>query len=377
MTKERLFRFFGEIAVIAGVVTAVCFPVTAASCRVSPEGITIIGGDYSSPKLLDFIVAGTDSLKFVFSDEIELDNLYVSPSSASADEFARSQVSMTSASLEKTDLENGVEYTLRMPEETECGIEYVVFAEAEDKRGNTLSFSTSFYGYNEMIPKLILSEVRTEASKPKPEFIELYCLSGGNTGGMVLEIAYNKLGSVKYTLPAADVSAGEYIVVHLRSYDDQKMLCVDETGTDAASLSASTAADSCPGSRDFWLKDNTKVIGKTAVIMLWERSRGRMLDAILIAESEKESWQTAYAGDAAQSAVLADVWIDGASVLDAVCSDKVTATRTVSRQNIPQLAAAVGDADFLWPVPVAASDWMVVATSQATPGKENSNKPAQ
>ena len=229
MTKERLFRFFGEIAIIAGVVTAVCFPVTAASCRVSPEGITIIGGDYSSPKLLDFIVAGTDSLKFVFSDEIELDNLYVSPSAASSDEFARSKVSMTSVDLEKTDLENGVEYTLRMPEETECGIEYVVFAEAEDKRGNTLSFSTSFYGYNEMIPKLILSEVRTEASKPKPEFIELYCLTGGNTGGMVLEIAYNKSGSVKYTLPAADVSAGEYIVVHLRSYDDQKSLCVDET----------------------------------------------------------------------------------------------------------------------------------------------------
>jgi len=377
MTKDRLFRALGEIAVIAGVVTAVCFPVTAASCRINPEGVTIIGGDYSSPKLLDFIVASADSLKLVFSDEIELDNLYVSPSSASEAEFASSKINMTSVDLDKTNVENGIEYTLHMPEKTECGKEYVLFAEAEDKKGNTLSFSTAFYGYNDMVPMIILSEVRTEASKPKPEFVELYCLSGGNTGGMILEIAYNKASSYKYTLPAADVCAGEYIIIHLRRYDDQKMFCVDETDSEPSSLSASTAADSCPDSRDFWLKDNTKVIGKTSVIMLWERSRGRMLDALLLAESGKGNWQAANVGEAAQSAVLADIWIDGDSVSNAVCSDKVTATRTVSRQNIAQLAAAVSNEDFLWPVPVSASDWMVVATSQATPGKENSSKPIQ
>ena len=198
MTKERLFRFFGEIAVIAGVVTAVCFPVTAASCKVSPEGITVIGGDYSSPKLLDFTVTGTDSLKLVFSDEIELSNLYVCPSSATEEEFASSKVNISSVDMEKTYVENGVEYTLLMPEKTECGIEYVFFAEAEDKKGNTLSFSTAFYGYNDMVPKIILSEVKTESAKQKPEFVELYCLSDGNTGGMVLEIAYNKASSVTY-----------------------------------------------------------------------------------------------------------------------------------------------------------------------------------
>ncbi|MCR4713399.1 MAG: hypothetical protein K5751_03360 [Treponemataceae bacterium] len=377
MTKDRLFRAFGEIAVIAGVVTAICFPVTAASCKINPEGITIIGGDYSSPKLLDFIVAGSDSLKLVFSDEIVLDYLYISPSSASEAEFECSKISMTSADLDKTNVENGVEYTLHMPEKTECGKEYVLFAEAEDKKGNTLSFSTAFYGYNEMVPKIILSEVRTEASKPKPEFVELYCLSGGNTGGMILEIAYNKTSSYKYTLPAAEVCAGEYIVIHLRRYDDQKAFCIDETDSEPSSLSASTATDSCPGSRDFWLNENAKVIGKTSVIMLWERSRGRMLDALLIAESGKENWQAAIVGEAAQSAFLADIWIDGDSVSNAVCSDKVTATRTVSRQNIAQLAADVASEDFLWPVPVFASDWIVVATSQATPGKENSSKPVQ
>ena len=92
-----------------------------------------------------------------------------------------------------------------------------------------------------------------------------------------------------------------------------------------------------------------------------------MMDALLIAESEKDGWPTYAAGDAAQSAVLADVWIDGAAVTDAVCTDKSTATRTVSRQNIAEITeAAAGSDDFVWPVPVSASDWMVVATSQAT-----------
>ena len=166
-------------------------------------------------------------------------------------------------------------------------------------------------------------------------------------------------------------------MIHLRCYDDQKQICIDETGTDISSLDVSTAVDSCPEARDFWLQENTKVIGKTSVIMLWERSRGRMLDALLIAESGKENWQTANTGDAAQNATLANIWIDGSSVRNAVCSDKMTATRTVSRQNIAQISASVDDDDFIWPVPVSASDWIVVATSQATPGKENSSKPVQ
>ena len=380
MTKQCFFKFIGEIAVIIGAVTIISFPVTAASCRINPEGVTIIGGDYSSPKLVDFIVAGTDSLRLTFSDEISLGKLYVSPSSADENEFLYSkveQIDMETVDIGESRADNGIEYLLRLPEQTECGMEYVLFAEAEDKKGNTLSFSTSFYGYNEKVPKLLLSEVRTEASKPKPEFIELYCLSDGNTGGMILEIFYNKASSFKYVLPAASVKAGEYIVLHLRSYDEQKPFCVNEADSDDSVFSASTAVDSCPDSRDFWYDDNVKLIGKTSVILLWERTKGRMLDALLIAESEKDGWLSAAAGDAAQSAVLADIWIDGAAISDAVCSDKTTATRTVSRQNIAEITEAAGSPDFVWPVPVSASDWMVVATSQATPGKPNSSKPVQ
>ena len=377
MSKTRFFRFIGEIAVIVGAVTIISFPVAASSCKISPEGVSIIGGDYSSPKLVDFIVAGTDSLKLTFSDEITLENLYISPSSAAEDEFSHSKIDMESVDVAESNDESGVEYLLHLPEKTECGKEYVLFAEAEDKKGNTLSFSTVFYGYNEQVPKLILSEVRTDASKPKPEFVELYCLSEGNTGGMIIEIFYNKANSFKYVLPAASVEAGEYIVLHLRSYDDQKPFCVNESESDDLALAASTAADSCPEARDFWHEENTKLLGKTSVILLWERSQGVMTDALLMAESGKNGWPSSAAGDAAQSAVLADVWIDGASVTDAVCTDKATATRTVSRQNIDELTEAAGSDDFVWPVPVSASDWLVVATSQATPGKPNSSKPAQ
>lgn len=377
MAKTRFFRFLGEIAIIVGAVTVISFPVAASSCKISPEGITIIGGDYSSPKLTDFIVSGTDSLMLTFSDEITLGNLYISPSSVCEDEFARYKIDMESVVVEENGADDGIGYMLHLPGQTECGREYVLFAEAEDKKGNTLSFSTVFYGYNEKVPKLVLSEVRTEASKPKPEFVEFYCISDGNTGGIVLEVFYNKADSFRYVFPAASVKAGEYIVLHLRSYDEQEPYCVNEVDSGSTSLSASSAADSCPDARDLWHDDNSKLLGKTAVILLWERSRGRMMDALLIAESEKDGWPTYAAGDAAQSAVLADVWIDGAAVTDAVCTDKSTATRTVSRQNIAEITEAAGSDDFVWPVPVSASDWMVVATSQATPGKQNSSKPVQ
>lgn len=254
-----------------------------------------------------------------------------------------------------TETENGTyQYDLTFSEDFTCDTTYLLYAVVEDEHGNTLSFSSDFTGYNDNLPEIVLSEVRTEWSKPKPEYIELYILKDGNLGGLYIEVYYSSKVNT-YTFPAVDVHQGEYIVLHMRSVDEAAF---DETDA----LDACSAPDSCPEARDFWYQSDSKAIGKTGVILLKERGNGPLLDALLYAESSKSSWPKDEMKAAAQAAYMAGIWADGAEPSNAVCSDKCTSTRTISRQDYTTGGA---------------SSWIVVATSSATPGAPNSSKRAE
>lgn len=376
MPNKLFVAALAEICIIASVVAVVCFSISTVSCTINPEGIRIIGGEYSSPRLQEFSVEDVDSLKLVFTDQVELKELYVSAADAAIQEFAESGVSDCRLEYIMEEDQDGAEYRLTLAQDMVCGKEYVLYAVVEDAKGNSLSFSTEFSGYNALVPKVILSEVSTETRNvsgkgTRPEFIELYCLTGGNTGGMILEVFY-KNGSTRYELPAAEVTAGEYITLNLRSYDDQLAGCIDETD----SLSEAWAAGAVADSRDFWYPGTAKILGKTAVIVLWERRNGAMLDALLYVEnSDVEGWTSTKMGDAACTAVTQEIWQGVSGVSGAFMCTGITGTRTMSRQNIPELAAEVESEWFQYPVLVSAADWLVTATSTASPGKPNSTVP--
>lgn len=347
--KIRVIGIKAFITLALTVITLIC--VSAFSCQLSPEGITILSGSYDCPKLVDFSIEGKNELQLTFTQEVELTEMRITGTSATAEEFARCTTLPLSTDI-TTNTDGTCLYDMTFEEGFDCGSSYVLYAVVQDARGNSLSFSSGFSGYNDNLPELVINEVRTEYSKPKLEFIELYVLEDGNLGGMVLEIYYNtRLNS--YTFPAVAVHQGDYIVLHMRT--------VEETEDELEGISDCTASDACASARDLWFPSEVKAVGKTGVILLRERENGALCDALLYAESSKSYWPQDAMKAAAQSAFLSGLWTDGSEPGDAVCSDKCTTTRTLSRQSYTEKGPAA---------------WIVVATSCATPGAVNSAKPA-
>lgn len=356
-----------------------CASVASVSCKMTAEGIVSASSDVSNPEMTGFSQEAEGALVLVFSEEVELSNLEVrkgNKGNLGELVLAESQLDVQSKgreSLVATDGEETVsmdsqvvEARINFPDVTklEAGESYILSGVAHDKDGNSLLFQVPFYGYNGNVAGVVLSEVRTEASNTskttaKIEFVELYVHADGNLAGISLWNANDDKKYGEYVFPAAEVKAGEYVVVHFRTMDEHAAGCIDETKDD---LNASTAPDSCPDARDFWVPGTEARLGKSDIILLQERSEGEVVDALLYAESGVKDATREKLLDAAQQAVKAGAWQGSNDVSTWVDSDGLTTTRTLCRQNI-------SDTD----IPVAGKDdWFVVATSSATPGQPNS-----
>ncbi len=204
---------------------------------------------------------------------------------------------------------------------------------------------------------LRLSEVRTEYKKPFVEFIEFYAAAAGSLDGLRI-ICAGDGGNAVYRFPAAEVAAGEFIVVHIRKTGDE---CIDEI--DDITLSGGNEA--FPYARDFWMENTEKMARPTNVILLEFEPENRLIDALLIAESTCTSWPDPMLESAAERAFSEGVWTSGSGIEAAAVSDGVTRTRTINR-----LGSAEG-----WSSPAGKEDWIVVATNKATPGAPNSDIP--
>jgi hypothetical protein len=327
---------------------------TFVSCKVTPDGVEIITGDFTAPELLSFSSESSDEVVIEFSKNVRLTGVHVT-SVVDGSIFADVEQAENPAQ----------EQHLVLSQKTQVGEKYRLSGVVEDVRGNTLSFSVAFSGYNERVPILVLSEVRSEYSNPRAEFIELYAVTAGNLAGVTVYCAYDGKDCI-YEFASCEVRAGEYIVLHYRKLTED---CVDETG---ANLTLSGGTDSS-AARDLWVDNTSARIGKSDIILLRERTGGKLLDALLYSESSKTDWKNDEIRKAAAEAVAAGLWQDGSTVADAVVSDKMTATRTIGRQNIPRIASAgaySGEEN-------GKHAWLVTATSSASPGKPNSSTPAQ
>ena len=195
--------------------------ISAISCKISPESIHLISGDCSTPELKSIMVTNTNSISLTFSKQIIIEELKIAPINSNPDDFVESDVLLIDVIENEISLDTDISYSYSIyhPMEILCSEQYIVFGTVKDVKDNTLTFSSIITGYNDKVPMLLLSELRTEWSKPKVEFIELFALTSGNTGGMVLESLYNNT-PFYYIFPAAEVEAGEYILLHLRSIEE-------------------------------------------------------------------------------------------------------------------------------------------------------------
>ncbi|AEE16029.1 hypothetical protein [Treponema brennaborense] len=357
-----------RIQFLSRVAAAVCpcvllgLALSGVSCRITEDSVQQVEGDMIAPELIAVSQLNETQLRLSFSEDVG-----VSAANVYADGVLFCTGTAAGSGTEAAAL--SAEPVITLDAAPAVGVQYVLTGTAADKKGNSLLFTIPFSGYNGRVPALVLSEIRSEYSSGKSEFIELYVLSPGNLAGVTVYSANDdKYGA--YEFPAADVAAGEYVTLHYRLSADDAEACVDETGAD---LNASASKESCGDSRDFWIRDSVARIGKSDVVLLRDRAGGKLLDALPYSESSKTAWKTDALRAAAQEAADAGVWpAGGDDFSESFCSDGVTATRTLSRRNVAVLdAAAESGTGF---PPSDKTSWIVTATGGATPGMPNSEK---
>ncbi len=365
----------------AFLVGLVCFILSAGSCSFTSEGITMLSGDYESPTLETFILKDPQKAMITFSTDVSFPLLeyYVLEKNLSNDvtttdnqeAFSTENANLLGTVIaDETNSENEAHsqldvktYTLSFPYETSADLQYILSGTVKDSIGSTLSFALGFSGYNSRVPKIIFSEISTEYSKPRTEFVEFYVLEDGNLAGILLHSANDGVEK-DYIFPSVEVAKGEYIVLHMRTVEEG---AVNELGDN---ISLSNTKQSSTTGRDLWIPGTETRFSKNDVLLLRERLNGTLLDAVAYTDGLKSEWPKDLMQTYIQEATDANLWEGGADIALAANIEFITGTRTFSRQNILEIRTLFdqGQTHF----PNSKDDWIIVATSNLSPGKENS-----
>ena len=254
-------------------------------------------------------------------------------------------------------IEEGIMVKVFLEESPEPGMFFTAVILAEDEQGETVSALVPMRARNNRVPKLRINELRTEYSRPRSEFIEFKITAAGNMGALRVFAASNNNASTIYIFSPVEVTAGEFVVLHLRTLED---LCKDEYGEN---LNESGGTDSCPTARDFWIPGSAKLLRKTDAVYVLDQD-DRVLSAVMISETPDPVWNRDYLAAAAEFLFSQDAWkspMGGiCSPADAVDSSaiKTAATRSISRDEAAENTNTT-------------ADWYVTATGGATPGLPN------
>jgi hypothetical protein len=336
--KNKFFGFF-----LPGFLGLCCLSLvfhSACSCS-TEEAIKQILGSSSSeaPVLLDYKAGSSRTLSFQFSLPVRVLALNLSPE------------------LEVAALEEGALVTVHLAETPNGGERLTVDILVEDDRGNTLNALIPMRTRNDRMPSLLITELRTEYSKPKGEFVEFKTLSAGSLGALRLFIAGNYKQPLVYEFSPVEVARGEYILIHLRSIEEG---IVDETGSD---LNLSGGTDAVDGARDFWTPGTGKVLHKTDAVYFMDQD-DRVIDAVMLSETSDPWWNKDYLAGAAELLFRQEAWsspdgkIPGPAAAVITAGIKTAMTRSISRDE------TMADAN-------GAADWYITATGAYSPGKPN------
>jgi hypothetical protein len=306
----------------------------------------ILGESTEAPVFLSCRTLSPREINFLFSQPVTLSSLRFDPP-LTAEAEAR---------------DDTVVVTLETP--LEGGVRVVADMVVEDYSGNTLNVLVPFRSRNEDLPSLIITEIRTEYSKPKVEFVEFKTLGAGDLGALRLFIAGVSLETPVFEFPPAKVGSGEYVVVHLRSLDPESR---DETAGDPGGTPYSKDNEALAEAWDFWVPGTTKRIKKTDAVFFMDQD-DRIIDAVLLSENADPWWSAEHMAQAAELLGTQAAWT-GETVTagqipgpdSAASSKNTTVTRSISR-------------DETIPDSNSAADWYITAASNATPGKANSTK---
>ncbi|MDR0411469.1 MAG: hypothetical protein LBH75_05810 [Treponema sp.] len=259
--------------------------------------------------------------------------------------------------LEIASIENGETVTVHLNDDVSGGNPITANVLVEDSNKNTLHVLVSFRSRNERLPSFLITEIRTETAKPKGEFVELKMLEDGNLCALRMFTATNSMEIPFFEFPSIEVKKGDYVVIHLRTYEEN---ATNETSRDKT---ASKAKDSSDTAWDLWLPDSTERLRKTDAVFLMDQD-DNIVDAVVF--SADDTWGTKTNSENIERALVLlrkqGAWLfeseDVFAPSDAFSSANTTTTRTICRNE------TLSDLN-------AASDWYITASSGATPGRPN------
>jgi hypothetical protein len=260
--------------------------------------------------------------------------------------------------LETESVDDGSRVKVFLEESPKPGMLFSASIEAEDEWENTIVVETVLLARNNRVPKLQINELRTEYSRPRVEFIEFKMLSEGNLGGLRVFVASNSANPLLYQFKPVEVSAGEYVVLHLRTLDEK--LSVSEYGD---CLAESGGTDSSPTARDIWIPGSVKLLRKTDAVYVMDQD-DNVLDAVMISETPNAAWSRDFLAEAARFLFDKGAWSSPSGEIcrpvDAVDTSGIVtaATKSISRD---EAAENVGNA----------TNWYVTAGGGVTPGLPN------
>lgn len=377
---KQLFVVAGEALVLAGITIAAVMPF---SCKITEQGIKILGGDYAPPVLNSYRVVDENTLELEFSEKVFVSGYVVAQA---VDELFDSEQHSESLDLSpalerasgvygsvpcsvNTD-DSGCIVNVCFEQNMEVGQNYEFYSQVRDNVGNTLTLVVPFSGFNSRVPELLLTEIQTESVSSqnkaekttgtyRNEYVEFLVLKGGNLAGLELCSGYD--GEAKqYVFPALEVMTGEVFVVHMRNRGNG---CISEEGDNLDEAFSSYATE---GVRDLWASIESTTLGnKTDIIILRNRADGRLLDAVMFRASSIQEWTKTMN----EYSVLIDesgIYESG-DVENAFITDGMTATKTMSRIGALELQQKVLNGELTdYPVKSDSESWIV--STEASPG---------
>jgi hypothetical protein len=188
------------------------------------------------------------------------------------------------------------------------------------------------------------------------EFVELLSSGAGNLGALRLYIASYSFSQPVLEFPPIEVEAGEYIVIHLRTKEEEEGWA-NETGDNRA---LSGGVDALETARDLWIPGDKKILHKKDLVYLLDQD-GRIVDGVVLTDDkDKADWAS---DDLRKAAALFDAqeaWLPQASPAAALdCKNIGTSfTKSISRHNNRE--------DYN-----SAGDYYVTESKNVSPGEQN------
>ena len=168
-----------------------------------------------------------------------------------------------------------------------------------------------------------------------------------------------------FSLPAVDVRKGEYILVHLRSPENEEQ-AVSELSDD---LNLSKAKGSVSNARDIWIENYDSVLNSTAdIVILNNKAKNQFIDCVMYCKrsypEENSVWKNDNLNVAAQKCIDLNLWQGDAAPSSAVFSEQRESISYISRKNLSNFSSSVKIAN-------SRSVWEGTTKSKMTPGKPN------